>query len=136
MNDTWTDQPYAPGVVLIGDAAGWSDPIIGQGLPIAMRDVGIITDILRIESDWSKAFADYGEERRERMRRLRIAAQVRTDLAATFSSAGAADVGPTTPSGQPISCSADPTSQCCWARTTRPPSPSPSPPSNGSLALV
>ncbi|MGB7795523.1 MAG: FAD-dependent monooxygenase [Pseudonocardiaceae bacterium] len=91
MNDTWTDQPYAPGVVLIGDAAGWNDPIIGQGLSIAIRDVGIVTDILRTESDWSEsAFAGYGEERRERMRRLRITAQVRTDLVATFTPAGAA----------------------------------------------
>jgi 2-polyprenyl-6-methoxyphenol hydroxylase-like FAD-dependent oxidoreductase len=91
MNDAWTDQPYAPGVVLIGDAAGWNDPIIGQGLSIAMRDVRIVTDILRSGSDWSTAaFAGYGEERRERMRRLRIAAQVRTDLAATFTPAGAA----------------------------------------------
>ena len=36
------------------------------------------------------AFAGYGEERRERMRRLQVAAQVRTDLAATFTPAGAA----------------------------------------------
>ncbi len=91
MNDTWTDQPYAPGVVLIGDAAGWNDPIIGQGLSIAMRDVRIVTDILRSGSDWSlAAFAGYGEERRERMRRLQVAAQVRTALAATFTPAGAA----------------------------------------------
>lgn len=27
--DTWTDEPYAEGVVLIGDAAGHNDPIIG-----------------------------------------------------------------------------------------------------------
>jgi 2-polyprenyl-6-methoxyphenol hydroxylase-like FAD-dependent oxidoreductase len=91
MNDSWTDQPYAPGVVLIGDAAGWNDPIIGQGLSIAMRDVRIVTDILRSGSDWSvAAFTGYGEERRERMRRLQVAAQVRTDLAATFTPAGAA----------------------------------------------
>ncbi|MDT7597462.1 MAG: hypothetical protein QOJ06_3008 [Pseudonocardiales bacterium] len=91
MNDSWTDQPYAAGVVLIGDAAGWNDPIIGQGLAIAMRDVRIVTDILRNGSDWSAAaFASYGEERRERMRRLRVAAQVRTDLATTFGPVGAA----------------------------------------------
>jgi 2-polyprenyl-6-methoxyphenol hydroxylase-like FAD-dependent oxidoreductase len=91
MNDTWTNQPYGPGVVLIGDAAGWNDPIIGQGLSIAIRDVGIVTDILRTESNWSPAaFAGYGDERRERMRRLRITAQLRTDLAATFTPAGAA----------------------------------------------
>jgi 2-polyprenyl-6-methoxyphenol hydroxylase-like FAD-dependent oxidoreductase len=91
MNDSWTDQPYAPGVVLIGDAAGWNDPIIGQGLSIALRDVRIVTDVLRGGSDWSAtAFVDYGEERRERMRRLRITAQVITDLVATFTPAGAA----------------------------------------------
>jgi 2-polyprenyl-6-methoxyphenol hydroxylase-like FAD-dependent oxidoreductase len=51
MNDSWTDQPYAPGVVLIGDAAGWNDPIIGQGLAIALRDVRIVTDLMRSRSD-------------------------------------------------------------------------------------
>jgi hypothetical protein len=56
-----------------------------------MRDVRIVTDILRGGSDWSAAaFAGYGEERRERMRRLRIAAQVRIALATTFSPIGAA----------------------------------------------
>ncbi|MBB5957308.1 2-polyprenyl-6-methoxyphenol hydroxylase-like FAD-dependent oxidoreductase [Saccharothrix tamanrassetensis] len=91
MNDGWTDQPYAPGVVLIGDAAGWSDPIIGQGLSLALRDVRTVTDILRGESDWSPAaFTGYGEERAERLRRLRTTAQVKTDLVATFTPAGAA----------------------------------------------
>ena len=91
MNDSWTDQPYAPGVVLIGDAAGWNDPIIGQGLSIALRDVRIVADVLRDGPDWSTAaFAHYGEERRERMRRLRVTARVKTDLVATFTPAGAA----------------------------------------------
>ena len=35
-DDTWTAEPYADGVVLIADAAGHNDPIIGQGLSIAM----------------------------------------------------------------------------------------------------
>jgi 2-polyprenyl-6-methoxyphenol hydroxylase-like FAD-dependent oxidoreductase len=91
MNDSWTDRPYAAGAVLIGDAAGWNDPIIGQGLAIAMRDVRIVTDILRSGPDWSaSAFTSYGDERRERMRRLRIAARIRTELATTFNPAGAA----------------------------------------------
>src|SRR4051812_22192699 len=34
--DTWTDRPYAPGAVLVGDAAGYNDPIIGQGLSLTM----------------------------------------------------------------------------------------------------
>jgi 2-polyprenyl-6-methoxyphenol hydroxylase-like FAD-dependent oxidoreductase len=91
MNDSWTDQPFAPGVVLIGDAAGWNDPIIGQGLAIALRDARIVTDVVRSGSDWSAAaFAGYGEERRERMRRLQVAARVITDIVATFTPAGAA----------------------------------------------
>jgi 2-polyprenyl-6-methoxyphenol hydroxylase-like FAD-dependent oxidoreductase len=91
MTDSWTEQPYAPGVVLIGDAAGWNDPIIGQGLSIAMRDVRIVTDVLRAGSDWSAAaFTGYGQERRERMRRLRVTARLSTDLTTTFTPAGAA----------------------------------------------
>jgi 2-polyprenyl-6-methoxyphenol hydroxylase-like FAD-dependent oxidoreductase len=91
MNDTWTDGPCAPGVVLIGDAAGWNDPIIGQGLSIALRDVRLVADVVRAGPDRSvEAFAPYVQERRERMRRLRAAAEVQTALAATFTPAGAA----------------------------------------------
>jgi 2-polyprenyl-6-methoxyphenol hydroxylase-like FAD-dependent oxidoreductase len=75
-NDTWADVPYAPGVVAIGDAAGHNDPIIGQGLSISHRDVRVVTDILKSSKDWSPAaFAPYAEERKERMRRLRLAAR-------------------------------------------------------------
>lgn len=78
-------------MVLLGDAAGWNDPIIGQGLSIALRDVRMVSEILRSSVDWSPAaFEPYGEERRERMRRLRLAAQIRTDIAATFTPDGAA----------------------------------------------
>jgi 2-polyprenyl-6-methoxyphenol hydroxylase-like FAD-dependent oxidoreductase len=91
MNDSWTDEPCAPGVVLIGDAAGWNDPIIGQGLSIAMRDVRMVADVVCAGPDRSPAaFAPYVRERQERMRRLRIAASVATDLMATFTPAGAA----------------------------------------------
>ena len=51
MNDTWTDSPCAPGVVLLGDAAGWNDPIIGQGLSIALRDVRMVADVVRAGPD-------------------------------------------------------------------------------------
>lgn len=91
MNDTWIDDPCAPGVVLIGDAAGWNDPIIGQGLSIALRDVRMVADVVRAGPDRSTAaFTPYVRERRERMRRLRVAAEVRTTLVATFTPAGAA----------------------------------------------
>ncbi len=83
--DTWTDQPYAEGVVLIGDAAGHNDPIIGQGLSITYRDVRTVRDVLLASDDWSPAaFAAYGEERRERMRRLRFAATLQSRLENEF----------------------------------------------------
>lgn len=71
--DTWIDVPVAPGVVLIGDAAGHNDPTIGQGLSIAFSDVLMVTKVLLEQSSWDVgAFAPYLEDRRERMRRLRF----------------------------------------------------------------
>jgi 2-polyprenyl-6-methoxyphenol hydroxylase-like FAD-dependent oxidoreductase len=71
-NDTWTLEPFTPGVVLIGDAAGRNDPIIGQGLAMSLRDVKLVSTILKDGADWSPgAFRPYGEERFERFRRMR-----------------------------------------------------------------
>ena len=76
-NDTWSDEPFVAGVLAIGDAAGHNDPIIGQGLSISHRDVRIVSDILKSASEWGVgALAPYAEERRERMRRLRMAARL------------------------------------------------------------
>ena len=89
--DSWTDQPFSEGVVLIGDAAGWNDPIIGQGLSITYRDVRIVSEILKAGDDWSvAAFAPYAEERTERMRRLRFAASLTSALDMEFGEAGRA----------------------------------------------
>ncbi len=83
--DTWTDVPYVPGVVLIGDAAGHNDPIIGQGLSITYRDVRIVRDLMLENRDWSiETFRPYAEERRERMRRLRITAWASSILNVEF----------------------------------------------------
>ena len=87
-NDTWIDAPYAEGVVLIGDAAGRNDPITGQGLSITHRDVRIVRDILLGDHHWTTdAFVPYGEERKERMRRLRISARITAILEAEFDAA-------------------------------------------------
>jgi 2-polyprenyl-6-methoxyphenol hydroxylase-like FAD-dependent oxidoreductase len=80
-NDSWTDTPYAEGVVLVGDAAGWNDPIVGLGLSITYRDVRLVTEILKSTDDWSPgSFGAYAEERTERMRRLRFAASLQAAL--------------------------------------------------------
>jgi len=78
--DAWTDAPYAQGAVLIGDAAGYNDPIIGQGLSITYRDARQVRDALLANDDWSNPdiFAPYAEERRERCRRLRFSAKVQS----------------------------------------------------------
>jgi 2-polyprenyl-6-methoxyphenol hydroxylase-like FAD-dependent oxidoreductase len=75
-DDTWTDTPYGEGVVLIGDAAGHNDPVIGQGLSIALRDARIVRDLLLDGARAPDAFVSYGQERSRRMERLRLIADV------------------------------------------------------------
>ncbi|HEX5268728.1 MAG TPA: NAD(P)/FAD-dependent oxidoreductase [Acidimicrobiales bacterium] len=75
-DDTWTEHPYAEGVVLVGDAAGWNDPVIGEGLSISMRDVRVARDLILAGARGPGDFAPYGAERHERMRRLRLLADV------------------------------------------------------------
>lgn len=90
MTDSWTTTPpVADGAVLIGDSAGWNDPIIGQGLSIALRDARSVAEILETSEDWSQtAFEGYVEERAERMRRLAICAHVHTEMRCTFTEEG------------------------------------------------
>ena len=75
-DDTWTAAPYTDGVVLIGDAAGHNDPIIGQGLSIAMRDARIVRDLVLDGARDSAAFESYGEQRTALMERLRFVADL------------------------------------------------------------
>lgn len=83
--DAWTDEPFAEGVVLVGDSAGWNDPILGLGLSITYRDVRIVSDILKSTEDWTPAaFAPFAEERSERMRRLRFTAGIQAGLDMEF----------------------------------------------------
>jgi 2-polyprenyl-6-methoxyphenol hydroxylase-like FAD-dependent oxidoreductase len=80
-DDTWTATPYADGVVLVGDAAGHNDPVIGQGLSIAMRDARTVRDLVLNGARTADSFASYGAERYGRMARLRFIADI---LAMTF----------------------------------------------------
>jgi 2-polyprenyl-6-methoxyphenol hydroxylase-like FAD-dependent oxidoreductase len=90
-NDSWTDRPWAPGVILIGDAAGWNDPIIGLGLSITYRDVRIVSELLLGSDDWGALdLTPYAEERAERMRRLRFTAKLQAALDMEFDEAARA----------------------------------------------
>lgn len=87
-NCSATDQPHAPGAVLVGDAAGWNDPILGLGLSITYRDVRMVSDILKATaSGEAPDFRPYAEERAERMRRLRAAADLQASLDMEFGDA-------------------------------------------------
>jgi 2-polyprenyl-6-methoxyphenol hydroxylase-like FAD-dependent oxidoreductase len=83
--DTVVERPYAAGVVLIGDAAGYNDPIMGQGLSLAMRDVRLVSELMAAGSaSSSETWRPYAEERVERMRRMRFAAALMAELKSRF----------------------------------------------------
>jgi 2-polyprenyl-6-methoxyphenol hydroxylase-like FAD-dependent oxidoreductase len=89
--DTWTEVPFVEGIVLIGDAGGYNDPIIGQGLSLALRDVRLLSEILLEEPEWEPSRLErYGERRREGFRRMRIVAALRAELSTQFGPEAAA----------------------------------------------
>jgi len=55
--DHWVEDPTAPGIVLVGDAAGHNDPITGQGLAIALRDACLVGEIVALCRGEARAHA-------------------------------------------------------------------------------
>ncbi len=91
---TWCDEPYADGVVLIGDAGGYDDPVDGQGLSLALRDVRQLSELLLSSDDWTRAtLRRYGEQHAERLRRMRRVSSTYAALMTTFTDAGRARRG-------------------------------------------
>jgi 2-polyprenyl-6-methoxyphenol hydroxylase-like FAD-dependent oxidoreductase len=90
-DDTWTDVPFAEGVVLIGDAAGYNDPLIGQGLSLALRDARVLSEILLATGRWSQeSLWPYAEDRRKRVQRVRFTAALMAELYGSFGPEGTA----------------------------------------------
>ena len=88
---TWCDQPYADGLVLVGDAGGYDDPVDGQGLSLTMRDVRQLSELLFATGDWTVgALRPYGQQRAERLRRMRRVSQTFAALMTTFTADGRA----------------------------------------------
>jgi 2-polyprenyl-6-methoxyphenol hydroxylase-like FAD-dependent oxidoreductase len=84
--DSWTDRPAMGPVVLVGDAAGYSNPLAGQGLSITMRDVRLVSEaITASEATTPNRFDAYVEERRRRMHRIHFSCDVQSRLYADFS---------------------------------------------------
>jgi menaquinone-9 beta-reductase len=91
---TWCDEPYADGVVLLGDAGGYDDPVDGQGLSLALRDVRQLSELLLGTGDWTAAgLRPYGKQRAERLRRMRRVSRTYAALMTTFTADGRARRG-------------------------------------------
>jgi len=70
-------------VVLVGDAAGHNDPIIGQGLSLAMAAVRDVSAAI-IEHGTSADFKAYGVARFDRHAKQRMVAQTMAELMCSF----------------------------------------------------
>jgi geranylgeranyl reductase family protein len=59
-HDSWRDlQTSGDGWVLIGDAAGFADPITGEGIYYAFKSADLFADALRDSSTYAPAVASY-----------------------------------------------------------------------------
>jgi len=66
--DSRAPLPLAEGVVLIGDAAGYENPLQGQGLSMAMQDVHDVSEALLSGSRKTGDFKAYAARRATRQR--------------------------------------------------------------------
>lgn len=60
---TWVEHPYRDGLALLGDAAGATDPLWGQGLSMALRDANVLSENLLASNDWDSAGRTYSAAR-------------------------------------------------------------------------
>lgn len=74
--DSRAPVPLAEGVVLIGDAAGFENPLRGQGLAMALQDVHDVSRALLSGSPPSEALRQYVDARAARQRLAHLATAV------------------------------------------------------------
>ena len=85
------ERPCCEGAVLIGDAAGFTDPILGQGLSVTLRDARMLRDVLLASDDWrASAFEHYAAVRHETTRRIGQATRFAARLFTRFDADGMA----------------------------------------------
>ena len=51
--DSWVVTPVLDGFALIGDAGGYNNLLIGQGLSLALRDARVLGELLAENEDWT-----------------------------------------------------------------------------------
>jgi 2-polyprenyl-6-methoxyphenol hydroxylase-like FAD-dependent oxidoreductase len=69
--NTWSTRLASDHVVLIGDAAGASDPSRGMGTSLVFRDVRELSELLLAEHDWPAALAEFERRRWRYYRTIR-----------------------------------------------------------------
>ena len=65
-SDSYIAEPHGNGLVLIGDAAGMSDPTWGMGMALLFRDARVLSEALNAApgtDDWPAAVERYATER-------------------------------------------------------------------------
>lgn len=83
--NTVVDMPIGDGVVLIGDEAGMTDTVLGTGLANSLRDARMLSELLLTNGDWGRdSLKGYAEERRQRMHRLHLCADLMASLYIEF----------------------------------------------------
>ncbi|MGE3073609.1 MAG: FAD-dependent oxidoreductase [Dehalococcoidia bacterium] len=61
-DDSWIEHPAGDSLVLVGDAAGISDPTWGMGMSLALRDAHLLTEALLGASGWTNAIHRFAEQ--------------------------------------------------------------------------
>ncbi len=69
-SDARAERTSVEGVVLVGDAAGYENPLQGLGLSFALRDVRELSDLLLATPDWSVEVLERFGAGRSGLRRL------------------------------------------------------------------
>lgn len=76
----WIDTPCRDNVALIGDAAGASDPVWGNGLSRTLRDVRLLRDHLVDDRNWGAAARAYAADHDDFFQRLRKIEHLHAEL--------------------------------------------------------
>jgi len=63
-SESWPSKIAGDHLVMIGDAAGSSDPSRGHGTSLAFRDVRFLTELLSDQRDWQAAITEFESKRR------------------------------------------------------------------------
>jgi len=80
----WVENATQPGVTLVGDAAGSSDPVWGNGLSRSLRSVRLLRDRLLSDGNWAAAADAYADDHQRDFMNLRRLERFSAELCFTI----------------------------------------------------